>query len=177
MLLWLAYLTSPVPSKSKSAFRIVWFSRPFSIPSAVWSERTLQILYLALPLPLIIIGRRTSDTEPQLRQLADLLTKYISCSWFCSFSKAAIELVNLVLFLTLKVILLRSQNTEIEMREGVFKLSIENRDKTRKLLPDKSREIGSGHCHCYETSGRTRAKLKYIKHLSHLKISSSPSIP
>lgn len=56
------------------------------------------------------------------------------------------------------------------MREGVFKLSIENRDKTRKLLPDKSREIGSGHCHCYETSGRTRAKLKYIKHLYHLKI-------
>ena len=94
MLLWLAYLTSPVPSKSKSAFRIVWFSRPCSIPSAVWSERTLQILYLALPLPLIIIGRRTSDTEPQLRQLADLLTKYISCSRFCSFSKAASELVN-----------------------------------------------------------------------------------
>ena len=39
---------------------------------------------------------------------------------------------------------------------------IENRDKTRKLLPDKSREIGSGHCHCYETSGRTRAELKMI---------------
>ena len=110
-------------------------------------------------LPLIIIGRGKSNTGTQLRQLADLLNQINVISLLLGLLRVG-QFYNFIF--TLKVTLSTLTKHRYGNEEEEFKLLIKDRGKSRKLQPDKSREIGSGQWRCYETSGRTRAELKKI---------------